>query len=501
MFPRTKKHVLDLGFEGESPRSRKARLKRWKQSQSTTGKDKIRQRESLELPQRAYSRGGDRVPHNLRGNSFLGLKPHRASTRVFAAAYPFLSQGSLGHEGAYIGQDADGGGAFCADPWEWYNKGYVDGTSIVLIGTVGTGKSTCAKSFVTRLVLGGRKAAICSDAKGEWVPVARFLGGGVISVGPGRNTRINPLDAGNRPANDSEGQPMTDEVWAAIVRTRRLALLSTLVGILLKSRDLEPEEHTAIVRALDSTVESGRPVTLPTVVHFLRHPDEDVSREVGSHGERIYHALSRCLDGDLAGMFDGESTERFDEKLPIMVIDTRALKGASQEARKITNACTAAWVEAAVTNRDSGQRILVYEEGWDSMSDPYSLARMVEQWKLARDYGIANLLILHKIADTDMAGDAGSATHAMARSLLTDAEIRIAYRQKPDALPATQEALGLTDSETARIRRLPKGQGLWKIADKYSYVVNNVITEAEKPIFDTDSRMKAPTLEGTENAA
>lgn len=493
--------VLDLGFHGETRRQRKARLTRWHKEFGNRITTETKRVEELNLPRQAYRRGGEGVSENFQERSYLDIRAHRASTRVFASAYPFLAQGSLGHEGVYIGQETSGGGAFCADPWEWYNKGYVDGTSIVLIGTVGTGKSTCAKSLVARLIQHGRKAAICSDLKGEWGKLARFLKGGVISVGPGKDTRINPLDEGNRPKHDSAGNPMADQMWAAIVRTRRLALLTTLVGILLNARDLEPEEHTALVRSVDAAVAAEGPVTIPEVVHHLRNPSPSVESEVGENGRRLYHALSRCLDGDLAGMFDGESTERFDADLPIMVIDTSALKGASAQARKITNACTAAWVEAAVTSPDAGQRILVYEEGWDSMSDPYSLARMVEQWKLAREYGIANLLIMHKVADSDMAGDAGSQTQAMAKSLLTDAEIRIVYRQKPDALKATQEAFGLSDAETDKVRRLPKGHGLWKIADKYSYIVNNIMTEAEIPVFNTDARMHTDFGNGEYDAA
>lgn len=502
MFGRKDAQFLDLGLDQpESRKERRQRLGKYERELRKNSKTKNKKDTGLRLPIPAYGRGGDKVPQNFRMKLGLGIRPHRASTRVFAAAYPFLSQGSLGHEGVYMGQDMDGGGAFCVDPWEWYNKRYIDGTSMVLIGTVGTGKSTCAKSLTTRLVQYGYKAAIASDSKGEWTAVARFLGGGVISVGPGKSTRINPLDEGNRPSLDSTGEPMTDRVWAAVVRTRRLALLGTIVGILLKSRDLEPEEHTALAQALDATVASDKPVTLPTISYFLRNPVTETGREVLDQAKTMDHALSRCLTGDLAGMFDGESTEKFDAAKPIMVIDTKALKGASPEARKITNACTGAWVEAAVTNPDSGRRIIVYEEGWDSITDVYSLGRMVEQWKLARDYGITNLLILHKIADTEMAGDKGSAMHAMAQSLLTDAEIRIAYRQKPDALKATKEALGLTDSEIARIRRLPKGQGLWKIADKFSFVVKNVITPVEQPIFDTDSKMKRQETEEVQEHA
>lgn len=445
------------------------------------------------LPRRSFPSKGERVPENFVGPSYLKVSFHRASTRVFAAAYPFMAQGSLGHEGVYMGQDKTGGGAFCVDPWKWYDKKFVDGTSMVLLGAVGTGKSTCGKTMVSRLVQLGKKAAVCSDLKGEWVQVSRYVGGGVISVGPGKGTCINPLDEGSRPSQTKSGDVVTDGAWAAIVRARRLALLKTIVSLLLGSgSEVRPEEDTALTFALDLAVADaayrGHTVTIGHVVQLLKNPGQEAYAEVGDAGRRLYHALRRMLTGDLAGMFDGESTESFDATLPMMVIDTSALKSASAEARKITNACTAAWVEAAVTNPDNGQRILIYEEGWDSMSDPYSLARMVEQWKLARDYGICNLLIMHKVADTDMAGDAGSQTQAMARSLLTDAEIAIIYRQKPDALDATEKAFGLTDTERNEVRKLPKGHGLWKVGDK-SFIVQNIMTEAEAPVFNTDSRM------------
>ncbi|WP_449373061.1 hypothetical protein [Arthrobacter psychrolactophilus] len=135
-------------------------------------------------------------PHSLKGPHRLHPAPHRASTMTFAAAYPFITESGLGHEGTYIGSDVFGSGAFSYDPWVLYDKGVISGPSIVIIGTVGTGKSMCAKSLVARFITLGRKAAVASDPKGEWGPVANAVGGKVISVGPGRPTRVNPLDAG-----------------------------------------------------------------------------------------------------------------------------------------------------------------------------------------------------------------------------------------------------------------------------------------------------------------
>ncbi|MFJ4228433.1 hypothetical protein ACIPYV_12805, partial [Paenarthrobacter nicotinovorans] len=143
---------------------------------------------------------GSREANSLWGPHRLRPAPHRASTMTFAAAYPFITESGLGHEGTYIGTDVFGSGAFSYDPWILYDKGIISGPSIVVIGTVGTGKSMCGKSLVARSITLGRKAAVASDPKGEWVSVANAVGGKVISVGPGRSARVNPLDAGPRPS-------------------------------------------------------------------------------------------------------------------------------------------------------------------------------------------------------------------------------------------------------------------------------------------------------------
>src|SRR5699024_11270803 len=127
-----------------------------------------------------------------------------------------------------VDTDTHGGGAFTVDPWELYDNETISGMSMMLFGTVGTGKSSLAKSYVLRSVQAGRKASVASDSKGEWTVVAHAVGGSVIQVGPGMDTRMNPLDEGTRPSTDPSGKVLADQSWSAMVRTRRMAILGTL---------------------------------------------------------------------------------------------------------------------------------------------------------------------------------------------------------------------------------------------------------------------------------
>jgi hypothetical protein len=310
---------------------------------------------------------------------------------TFAAAYPFITESGLGHEGTYIGTDVFGSGAFSYDPWILYDKGVISGPSIVVIGTVGTGKSMCGKSG-GQIDHAGSEGRRRLRPQGEWVAVANAVGGKVISVGPGRAARVNPLDAGPRSSALSEAQ------WQAVVRQRRRYLLVALVSLMRQGMPLHPVEHTALDMALMETVAQNSNPTLPMVLDHLLNPSKETIGLVGKDGgQAVSHSLRRTVSGDLEGMFDAPSTVSFDADAPMMVMDTSALIGASEQALSLAAACGATWLEAAVTNPDGGKRLVVYDEGWRMLADPYMLAKMSEQWRLARHYGIANLLIMHKV--------------------------------------------------------------------------------------------------------
>jgi len=487
--------VFDFG-RPLTRKERKARRKDIRDLKKQLHRDKDDDSASLgDFPVRQWGLGGPARPKSARGLGNIRLKAIRTTTHTAATAYPFVSGPALGAAGIYMGEDRNGGGAFAIDPWSLYAQGIISGMSAVMFGQVGTGKSSCAKSFATRSVQAGRRLSVASDKKGEWTPVVRALGGSVIRVGPGMPDRINPLDAGTRPRLNALGKPLGDAEWQLRVRIRRLAILNTMVKILV-NRDISPGETHAVSVALDDAVESAaraeRAVILPDVINELEnlktHDPDSLVREGAAIVKLVLHRLT---SGDLGGMLDGPTTVEFDHDAPAVSIDTSALKGISRDAARVVHACTGAWTEAMVTTSDAGQRIVVYEEGWDNISSEADLQRMVEAWKLARAYGIFNILIMHKIADLDMAGDHGSQMAAMARSLLTDTDIKIIHRQDETALRTTTDEIELSEREEHILKTLPKGVALWRIRNS-TFEVKNKLTEAEIPLFDTDERMDMP---------
>ena len=439
-------------------------------------------------------KGGDPGPKALRSYLPLKLSPSRATTDVLAGAYPFLAEAGLGNEGVLVGNDAWSGAAFCFDPWVLYQRGILTNPNILLAGIIGRGKSSLSKSLAIRSIAFGKRVYVPGDPKGEWTPVAAAVGGQTISLGQGLSTRINPLDAGQRPAvlPDARGElvPVTNDRWAAIVRERRTALLASLAEAAL-GRRLGAPEATALVAAVDAA--AGRPPvpTLPDVVRALFDPPEPTSgstiEELREDGREVGHALRRLVDGDLAGLFDGPSTARFNPALPMVTLDLSRISG-SDLAIGLVMTCASSWMEAALTDPTAGQRWVIYDEAWRLIAQPALLARMQSQWKLSRALGIANLLVIHRLSDLDAVGDAGSAARNLALGLLADCSTRIVYAQERGEALRTASAIGLNQTEANVLPELRRGEGLWRVGER-AFVVRHVLTPAELELFDTNARM------------
>ncbi|MFC7942858.1 ATP-binding protein [Microbacterium oxydans] len=425
---------------------------------------------------------GEPGPVQLRSPGGFRLPRHQDTSATLAGAYPFLAEGGLGSDGVFVGQDLYSSGSFVYDPWVLYARGIITAPNLVLAGIVGSGKSSLAKSLYTRSLPFGRRVYVPGDPKGEHTAVAEAVGGQAIVLGHGLTTRLNPLDEGYRPVG------MSDVSWASTVASRRRDLIGALAETVL-ARPLTPLEHTAIDTALTEVVRSNDIPILPMVVEHILRPTAraDPDGRLAEDGRLVGHALRRLVAGDLAGLFDGPSTVAFDPTLPMISLDlSRVTENSTLVSVLMT--CSSAWMESALLDPNGGQRWCIYDEAWRLMSHPALLRRMDAHWRLARHYGIANMLIFHKLTDLENVGDQGSAMRALANSLLANAETRIIYRQESDQLGSTARTLGLTGTEQKLLPGLGVGQGLWRIKDR-SFVCQHQLHPSELELFDTTGRM------------
>ncbi|MDP2012796.1 MAG: ATP-binding protein, partial [Actinomycetota bacterium] len=167
--------------------------------------------------------------------------------------------------------------------------------------------------------------------------------------------------------------------------------------------------------------------------------------------------------------------------------------------------CASAWMEAALSTPGNGQRFAVYDEAWRVLSHAHgAIDRLQQQFRLARSWGLSNVLVLHNLRDTLNVGDAGSAERNKAESLLALAGTKVIGYQPAKELPATAAALDLTTAEAEVIGNASRGEFLVKLQTTLgvrSYRVRVDLHPYELHWWDTTAGMQANTQAPTEDAA
>src|SRR5207249_9414543 len=84
------------------------------------------------------------------------------------------------------------GGSFCFDAFELYRQRVLTNPNVLVIGAVGSAKSSLVKTHLFRQAIFGRMPWV-TDPKGEYGPLARALGVEPIRLVPGTGVALNPL--------------------------------------------------------------------------------------------------------------------------------------------------------------------------------------------------------------------------------------------------------------------------------------------------------------------
>lgn len=427
---------------------------------------------------------------SVRGPRGLRLPKHRATTAHTAAIYPFHAEAGLGPHGVYLGTDVlTGGGAFCFDPFAAYTDGLITSPNMLVLGEVGSGKSSSVKTFLYRSigVLGspgglGRWCAIV-DPKGEYGPLAAALGLDVIKLHPGGTVRLNPLDPG--PGNTTKGEitqrrcAMAGAVCAAVLGRALTPLEDAAVGWAVAA--LEEDPHATLADLADL-------IATPTaeIAARARKTPDDLARDV----ESLAYALGKLLERDLRGMFDGPSTVNIDWTGRGLVLDLSTVYH-DADALRLVMIAAAGWLQAYLATpmgTTVPRRVQVIEEAWAVLGDTLCARYLQGCYKLSRSFGVANIAVAHRISDLRAQADDGTAAAKIAMALLADTQTRVLFRQAPDQTAEAKTLLGLTDAEASVLTALPRGRSLWKVAGRTA-VVQHVIGAHERHICDTDTNL------------
>jgi type IV secretory pathway VirB4 component len=217
---------------------------------------------------------------------------------------------------------------------------------------------------------------------------------------------------------------------------------------------------------------------------------------LAADARRVALALQDLCEGPLRGMFDGPTSPGLDLDSRLVVLDLHAVK--DSPAVGILMACATAWMSALLARmaeRPGRERLInVADESWKIVQHTGLGEWFQSNFKLARQFGVMNLVVLHKLADLHAAGDAGSRAARIAEGLIADASTRIVYHQDESQVPLTRALLGLSETEARLIGTLSAGQALWRVGSR-PFVVQHYRSRLEATFTDTDTGMRTSTLQ------
>lgn len=416
----------------------------------------------------------------------------RSTTSQTSALHLAVASAPTSSAGLYVGDDQITGWPLFHDPIQGYKDKTIGSPNCVLLGDVGFGKSSLAKTWIMmrNLMLGRRVVVVDkkmqtagtdeSEHEGEYATAARALGVEPIRfTGEEDGLRINPLDPVITGANRLTAKH-TDLLKAILEEVLGDTLSAEEIKALRVARD------TSVSRASSE----GRVATIHDVTRYLLEPDEEfVEKQLGRYtaddyanwGRRVGFSLEECIEGDLAGLIDGETSQEIRVNAGLTVFDISALPD-SGPAVPVVMAIINTWLRSTLLKQKSAvPTFFVIEEGWHLVEG--SFAKVSQQnTKKSRGLALSTVTNYQHLSDVPP----NSPAIATIKEAGTIAMFRQSRREDAEAC---QRLFGLPASSIDLMMNLQQGFCLLKVGSKPPMLMKASRSSIEAQLADTDGAL------------
>lgn len=381
---------------------------------------------------------------------------------------------------------------------------YITSLNVVVVGDIGTGKSTCLKvGYIVRpfmlrdrsFVVFDKKGAAAEDddaEEGEYASLVRAMGTEPVTFSTGdRGVHLNLLD------------PLIAGVDATSQGSVMFPLLRAVTELAQDGKRLTQWETEAlrsayrVVRRRHETGEIARTPVLPDVLHALGDVEAEPLRygqgrlldnsrdELHMAGASVRFLLEGLVEEN-AGLFDGEtsSSVKLDGRLTSFDLSQLPDDG---PVISMVMAISNMWLLGALTRRGAGrgQTTALIEEGWHVMNGP--TARLLNSnTRLSRRLNLSYVLATHKIADIPPDSEG--------MSLLREAQtVHIFGQSRASDAERCVTEFNLDPTAAALISNLAPHTHLFKRGKAPEQLVRMNLTRLERELTDTDQAIRRAT--------
>ena len=364
---------------------------------------------------------------------YNGIEIQRGMTTSSTAIFiPFMTRElRMGGQALYYGMNALSHNVIMAD------RKKLKSANGLYLGSTGSGKSFAAKRELLNVFLTTNDRIIIVDPMGEYVPLARRLGGQIIEIAPDSPNHLNPMDIQlNLNGGDSPLSMKAD------------FLLSLCELVLGGKEGLQPIERPVIDRCVRLVYREMALGLEPEKTPLLQDLYEELLKQPEPEAQRVATALELYCTGSL-NLFNHPTNVRTDNRVVCIV-----LKGMGENLRKIAMHITDEFVTQAVEDnfREGVATWCYFDEFHVLLRDQLTASYFVAVWKMLRKKGCVPSALTQNVKDLL----ASREIEAILDN--TDFMVLLSQAQSDRAILAKQ--LGISEHQLSYITHSNSGEGL-----------------------------------------
>ena len=364
---------------------------------------------------------------------YNGIEIQRGMTTSSTAIFiPFMTRElRMGGQALYYGMNALSHNVIMAD------RKKLKSANGLYLGSTGSGKSFAAKRELLNVFLTTNDRIIIVDPMGEYVPLARRLGGQIIEIAPDSPNHLNPMDIQlNLNGGDSPLSMKAD------------FLLSLCELVLGGKEGLQPIERTVIDRCVRLVYREIALGLGPEKTPLLQDLYEELLKQPEPEAQRVATALELYCTGSL-NLFNHPTNVRTDNRVVCIV-----LKGMGENLRKIAMHITDEFVTQAVEDnfREGVATWCYFDEFHVLLRDQLTASYFVAVWKMLRKKGCVPSALTQNVKDLLASREIENILDN------TDFMVLLSQAQSDRAILAKQ--LGISEHQLSYITHSNSGEGL-----------------------------------------